>query len=158
MAAKPKSTPATLWLRKHGVPFEPHSYDYVDRGGAARSAEQLGVPLEQVVKTLVLTDESGEGLLMLLPGDRELSLKGLARTTGRKTLAMAKPEQAHKWTGYLFGGTSPFGTRRNLPTFVHPAVLEFERIWINGGGRGYLVEIDPAVLTGVLGALVATDS
>ncbi|MEZ6018736.1 MAG: YbaK/EbsC family protein [Planctomycetota bacterium] len=126
MAAKPKSTPATLWLRKHGVPFEPHSYDYVDRGGAARSAEQLGVPLEQVVKTLVLTDESGEGLLMLLPGDRELSLKGLARTTGRKTrhgqTCWGKRTSGPATSS---GGTSPSAPAATYrPSCIRPCPLE----------------------------------
>ncbi len=145
-------TPATAWLRARGVPFTEHPYDYVERGGTGQSARQLGVDEHMVVKTLVMQDERGEPLLVLMHGDRQVSTKNLARAIGAKSVQPCKPEVAQRHTGYLIGGTSPFGTRKAMPVFVEAGVLALPRICINGGRRGLLVGIDPAVLTGALGA------
>jgi Cys-tRNA(Pro) deacylase len=143
-------TPAVRVLRQHAVAFEPHLYDYVEHGGTARSSDELGVPEHQVVKTLVFETEAGKPLIVLMHGDRQVSAKGLARHLGTKSVAPCKPETAEKWTGYQLGGTSPFGTRTQLPVYVERTILGLERIWINGGKRGFLVAIAPAVLMQLL--------
>jgi Cys-tRNA(Pro) deacylase len=145
-------TPATQFLRRAGVAFSEHPYDYVERGGTEQSARQLGVDEHAVVKTLVMEDEKGEPLIVLMHGDRQVSTKALAREIGRKAVQPCKPEDAQRATGYQVGGTSPFGTRKAMPVFVEASVLALERIYINGGRRGYLVGIAPAVLTAALGA------
>ncbi len=145
-------TPATQWLRKHQVAFGEHPYDYVDHGGTAESARQLGVDEHAVVKTLVMQDEATKPLIVLMHGDRKVSTKNLARQIGRKSVEPCAPEVAQRHTGYMVGGTSPFGTRKPLPVFVERSVLALPRIWINGGRRGYLVSIDPAVLGSALSA------
>ena len=140
-------TPATAALKAAGVSFTTHPYDYVEHGGTAVSAASLGVNEHAVVKTLVMEDESGRPLIVLMHGDRKVSTKNLARQTGRKRIEPCAPEVAQRHSGYQVGGTSPFGTRKPLPVFVERSVLALERIYINGGRRGYLVSIDPAVLT-----------
>jgi Cys-tRNA(Pro) deacylase len=145
-------TPATQWLRAHGVPFTEHPYDYVDHGGTAESARQLGVPEHEVVKTLVMQDDKGQPLLVLMHGDRQVSTKNLARQIGVKSVEPCRPDVAQRHSGYLVGGTSPFGLRKQLPVFVESTVLGLPRILINGGRRGFLVGIAPAVLTDALGA------
>ena len=155
MAKKDKhvsETPATQWLRAQGIEFTEHPYDYVEHGGTAESARQLGVDEHRVVKTLVMQDEKAQPLIVLMHGDRQVSTKNLAREIGVKTVEQCKPEVAQRHSGYLVGGTSPFGTKKPLPVFVQASVLEMPRIYINGGRRGYLVGIAPAVLTAVLGA------
>jgi Cys-tRNA(Pro) deacylase len=155
MARKDKhvsATPATEWLREHGVPFTEHVYEYVDRGGTAESARQLGVNEHMVVKTLVMRDERAEPLIVLMHGDASVSTKNLAREIGVKSVEPCTPDDAQRASGYLVGGTSPFGTRRTLRVFVEASVLELPRILINGGRRGYLVGLEPAVLSGPLGA------
>jgi Cys-tRNA(Pro) deacylase len=155
MAKKDKhvsATPATEWLREHGVPFSEHVYDYIDRGGTAESARQLGVDEHMVVKTLVMRDERAEPLIVLMHGDASVSTKNLARAIGAKSVEPCTPEDAQRASGYLVGGTSPFGTRRALRVCVEASVLELPRVLINGGRRGYLVGIAPAVLVDVLGA------
>jgi len=134
------------------VSFTEHPYDYVDHGGTAESSQQLGVPEHEVVKTLVMQDEHGKGLLVLMHGDRKTSTKNLARQIGRKQVEPCTPEVAQKNSGYLVGGTSPFGLRKPLPVFVESSILELPKIWINGGRRGFLVGIDPKVLVTELGA------
>jgi Cys-tRNA(Pro) deacylase len=146
-------TPATQWLRRHGVAFTEHVYEYVEHGGTKVSSRALGVPEHEVVKTLVMEDEGGKPLLVLMHGDRKVSTKNLARQIGRKRIEPCAPETAQRHTGYLVGGTSPFGTRKPLPVFVEESVLALERIYINGGRRGYLVGIAPSVLTAALGAV-----
>lgn len=146
-------TPATQWLRAHGVTFTEHVYDYVDHGGTAESARQLGVDEHAVVKTLVMQDDRAQPLIVLMHGDRQVSLKNLAREIGVKSVEPCKPEVAQRHSGYLVGGTSPFGTRKPMPVHVEAGVLELPRILINGGRRGFLVGIEPRVLTSVLGAL-----
>jgi len=145
-------TPATACLREHGVPFSEHVYDYVEHGGTAESSRQLGVDEHSVVKTLVMQDEDTKPLIILMHGDREVSLKNLARQIGAKRVEPSKPEVAERHTGYRVGGTSPFGTRKALGIFVERSVLSLPLIYINGGRRGYLVGIDPRVLVDLLKA------
>jgi len=145
-------TPATQWLKRQGVAFTEHPYDYVEHGGTAESARQLGVDEHEVVKTLVMQDEHARPLVVLMHGDREVSTKNLARAIGAKGIEPCQPEVAQRHSGYLIGGTSPFGTRKAMPVFVQRSVLGLERILINGGRRGFLVGIAPAVLVEVLAA------
>ncbi len=155
MAKKDKhvsETPATQWLRTHGVAYTEHPYDYVEHGGTAESARQLGVDEHAVVKTLVMQDERAQPLIVLMHGDRQVSTKNLARAIGAKSVEPCKPEVAQRHSGYLVGGTSPFGLRKAMPVYVEETVLALPRIHINGGRRGFLVGIDPAVLCAPLGA------
>ncbi len=145
-------TPATQWLRRNGVAFTEHPYDYVDHGGTAESAHQLGVDEHAVVKTLVMQDDKAQPLIVLMHGDRQVSTKNLARALGVKSVEPCSVEVAQRHSGYLVGGTSPFGTRKALPMCVESSVLALPRIYINGGRRGFLVGIEPAVLSGLLGA------
>jgi len=146
------ATPATVWLRAHGVAFTEHPYDYVEHGGTAESAHQLGVDEHAVVKTLVMQDDKAEPLIVLMHGDRQVSTKNLAREIAVKSVEPCKPDVAQRHSGYLVGGTSPFGTRKAMRVFVEASVLELPRIYINGGRRGYLVGIVPRVLVEPLGA------
>ena len=145
-------TPATQFLRRHGVSFTEHVYDYVEHGGTAESARQLGVPEHEVVKTLVMQDERAQPLIVLMHGDRQVSTKNLARAIGAKSVEPCKPEVAQRHSGFLVGGTSPFGTRKAMPVVVEASVLELPRVCINGGRRGYLVGIAPRVLSELLDA------
>ena len=145
-------TAATRLLREHRVTFSEHTYDYVERGGTAESARQLAVPEHQIVKTLVMQDDSGEPLIVLMHGDCTVSTKGLARQLGRKRIEPCRPDVAQRHTGYMVGGTSPFGTRRALAVYVEHTILELPQILINGGRRGYLVGIEPAALVDLLAA------
>ena len=145
-------TPATQFLRRHGVPFGEHPYDYVEHGGTEESARQLGVDEHGVVKTLVMEDEHAKPLIVLMHGDRTVSTKNLARQIGAKRVEPCKPEVASRHSGYLIGGTSPFGTRKAMPVYVESTILELDRILLNGGRRGFLVSIAPAVLTTLLDA------
>jgi Cys-tRNA(Pro) deacylase len=155
MARKDKhvsETPATQWLKAQKVAYTEHVYDYVDHGGTAESSRQLGWPEHQVIKTLVMQDERAEPLIVLMHGDRQVSTKNLARAIGAKSVEPCKPEVAQRHSGYMVGGTSPFGTRKVMPVYVEASVLALDAILINGGRRGYLVGIAPAVLSEVLGA------
>jgi Cys-tRNA(Pro) deacylase len=145
-------TPATQWLRQRGVDFTEHPYDYVEHGGTAESARQLGVPEHAVIKTLVMQDEQGRALIVLMHGNRQVSTKNLARAITVKAVGPCTPDAAQRHSGYLVGGTSPFATKKALPVWVEGSVLALPRIWINGGRRGFLVGIDPSVLSGLLGA------
>ena len=145
-------TPATAWLREHGIEFTEHPYDYVEHGGTAASALQLGVDEHAVIKTLVMQNEMAEPLIVLMHGDRQVSTKNLARAIGVKSVEPCKPEAAQRASGYQIGGTSPFGLRKAMPVFVEATVLELPRIHINGGRRGFLVALAPAVLCHALGA------
>ncbi|MFM0715815.1 Cys-tRNA(Pro) deacylase [Paraburkholderia strydomiana] len=145
-------TPATQFLRRHGVTFGEHPYDYVEHGGTAESARQLGVDEHHVVKTLVMEDEHAKPLIVLMHGDRTVSTKNLARQIGAKRVEPCKPEVANRHSGYLIGGTSPFGTRKQMPVYVESSILEMDRLWLNGGRRGFLVSIEPTVLTDLLAA------
>ncbi|MCU0937983.1 MAG: aminoacyl-tRNA deacylase [Burkholderiaceae bacterium] len=145
-------TPATQWLRRHGVTFSEHVYEYVEHGGTAESARALGVDEHAVIKTLVMEDESAKPLIVLMHGDRKVSTKNLARQCRRKRIEPCSPEVAQRHTGYQVGGTSPFGTRKPLPVYVERSVLGLPGIFINGGRRGYLVGLVPQVLVQHLAA------
>jgi len=149
-------TPATQALRALGVAFTEHVYAYVDHGGTAESARQLGVDESGVIKTLVMQTDRGEPLIVLMHGDKQVSTKTLARAIGAKSVEPCQPEVAQRHSGYLVGGTSPFGTRKAMPLYVQASVLALPRILINGGRRGYLVGLAPQVLVDKLGA-VAVD-
>lgn len=149
-------TPATQMLKRAGVVFTEHVYDYVEHGGTAESSKQLGVDEHAVVKTLVMQDEKAEPLIVLMHGDRTVSLKELARQIPCKKVEPCKPEVAQRHSGYQVGGTSPFGVRKAMPVFVEASILTLPRICINGGRRGYLVGIEPQVLTTLLGARPVT--
>ena len=146
-------TPAIRVLRDKKIEFVPRPYDYVEKGGTRQSARQLGVDEHAVVKTVVFETNDKKPLIVLMHGDREVSAKTLARLIGVKSIEPATPERASKLTGYLVGGTSPFGTRSSMPVYVERSILTLEKIYINGGKRGFLVEIDPKVLTEVLNAI-----
>lgn len=143
-------TSAVRVLRREKVEFTDHLYDYVSKGGTKESSQQLGVPEHQVVKTLVFADEHRNFYLVLMHGDREVSAKALARTLGVKTCAPCLPEVANRLTGYQVGGISPFGTRRELPVLVESTILHLDRLFINGGKRGYLVSLKPCDLQKIL--------
>lgn len=142
-------TPAVRFLRDKNVTFVPHLYKYVERGGTSESAKQLGVDEHAVVKTLVFETSDKRALIVLMHGDKEVSTKNLARHLGVKSVAPASPEKATRLTGYLVGGTSPFGTKTRLPILAEKTIFDLERIFINGGKRGFLVEIDPKVLRSI---------
>jgi Cys-tRNA(Pro) deacylase len=145
-------TPATQLLRSLKVQFEEHPYDYVEHGGTGESARQLGVDEHAVVKTLVMQDETGKPLIMLMHGDASVSTKNLARQTGRKLVEPCRPEVAQRHTGYMVGGTSPFGIKKPMPVYVEKTVLHLPLIYINGGRRGFLVSLAPQILQQVLQA------
>ena len=151
-SAHVSETPATQFLRGHGVVFTEHVYDYVEHGGTAESSRQLGVPEHQVVKTLVMQDERAQPLIVLMHGDRQVSTKNLARQIGAKSVEPCKPDVAQRHSGYLVGGTSPFGTRKAMPVYVEDSVLALPSVCINGGRRGFLVGIAPQLLVELLGA------
>jgi Cys-tRNA(Pro) deacylase len=147
-------TMAIRALRTAGVAFTPHVYPYEPRGGTRASSEALGVPEHSVVKTLIFETERGDPLCVLMHGDREVSAKQLAREIGTKTVAPCAPEVADRHSGYQVGGTSPFGLRRAMPVYMQSTILELTRIYINGGARGFLVEIDPRDAQRVLSPIV----
>ncbi|MBS0467117.1 MAG: Cys-tRNA(Pro) deacylase [Proteobacteria bacterium] len=157
MAKKDKTThvsetPATQLLRQHGVAFTEHPYDYVEHGGSEESARQLGLDEHMVVKTLVMQDQDARPLIVLMHGDRKVSTKNLARQIGAKHVEPCRPEVAQRHSGYQVGGTSPFGTKKAMPVFVEESVLSLPRIAINGGRRGFLVQLDPQVCVRLLQA------
>ena len=143
-------TPATLFLKAHGIAFTEHSYEYVERGGTAVSAESLGVPEHEVVKTLVMQDEEAKPLIVLMHGDRKVSTKNLARQAGRKSVEPCRPEVAQRHTGYQVGGTSPFGARKPMPIYMERSITALPAIYINGGRRGFLVRVRTQELVQVL--------
>ncbi|MEZ4265931.1 MAG: Cys-tRNA(Pro) deacylase [Myxococcota bacterium] len=145
-------TTAVRALREAGVAFEPHLYPYEDKGGTRVSARELGVDEHIVIKTLVMEDDRKQPLIVLMHGDLQVSTKELARQLGQRRIAPCDPASAEKHTGFQVGGTSPFGTRRALPVYVERTILALPRIFINGGKRGFLVSLDPAELSRVLGA------
>ena len=145
-------TPATQWLKSRQVAFTEHPYDYLEHGGAKHSAEMLGLDPFSVVKTLVMQDQDAKPLLVLMHGNRKVSTKNLARQIGAKAVEPCKPEVANRHSGYLVGGTSPFGTRKAMPVYIEESILALPKIVINGGRRGYLVGIDPQVCVTLLGA------
>lgn len=150
MAKSSPSTPAVLMLRRAGVSFTEHLYRYEEKGGTAVAARELGLPEHAVVKTLVMEDEAGRALIVLMHGDREVSTKALARQLAAKSIAPCRPEAASRYTGYLVGGTSPFGTRKPLPVYVERTILDIETVYINGGSRGFLIGLAPADIVRLL--------
>jgi Cys-tRNA(Pro) deacylase len=141
---KPPITPAIRQLRAAGVSFTDHLYEYEEKGGTAVSARSLNVDEYSVVKTLIMEDDARQPLVVLMHGDKQVSTKGLARTLGMKTISPCTPEAANRHTGYIVGGTSPFGLRKTMPIYMERTIPDLPRIYINGGRRGYLVGLDPA--------------
>ena len=137
-------TPATQFLRKAGVAFTEHFYEYVEKGGTSVSSDALGVPEHSVVKTLMMEDDSRAPLVVLMHGDRKVSTKNLARQAGKKRVEPCKPEVAQRHSGYQVGGTSPFGTRKKMRVYMERSILDLDKVWINGGRRGFLVCVAPA--------------
>jgi Cys-tRNA(Pro) deacylase len=140
------ATPAIHCLRQHGVAFTEHEYRYEERGGTTVSARELGVDEHVVIKTLVMQDDNKQPLIILMHGDREVSTKNLARQIGVKTVSPCAPDVAQKHTGYMVGGTSPFGTRKSIPVYLERSIADLDRIYINGGARGFLVALSPTDL------------
>ncbi len=145
-------TLATQALRRAGVDFSEHVYEYVEHGGTAESARQLGVDEHAVVKTLVMQDDKARPLIVLMHGDKQVSTKNLARAIGVKSVEPCAPDVAERHSGYQVGGTSPFATRKAMPVYVEETVLALERIFINGGRRGYLVGVAPGALVELVNA------
>ena len=145
-------TPATAFLRAKDVVFSEHAYEYLEHGGANHSAQVLSQDPFIVVKTLIMQNESAKPLVVLMHGNRKVSTKNLARQIGCKSVEPCKPEVANRHSGYLVGGTSPFGTKREMPVYIEETILALPRIFINGGRRGYLVNLDPQVCMKLLDA------
>ncbi|MBI2308895.1 MAG: Cys-tRNA(Pro) deacylase [Rhodocyclales bacterium] len=143
-------TPATRFLRSRGVAHSDHLYAYEEHGGTRVSARELNVDEHAVVKTLVMEDEAGKPLIVLMHGDCKVSTKELARQTGRKKIEPCKPEVANRHTGFLVGGTSPFGTKKQMPVYIEKTILDLPLVYINGGRRGYLVGVHPHDILRVL--------
>lgn len=148
--AKAPSTNATRLLKQAGIAYTEHLYRYEEHGGTRVSARELGVEEHAVIKTLVMEDETGAPLIILMHGDREVSTKELARQVGAKAVQPCKPEVAHRHSGYLVGGTSPLGTRKPMPVHAEATIFDLDRIYLNGGSRGFLVALQPGDLDRVL--------
>lgn len=147
-------TPAVRVLRQAGVPFTDHLYDYEEKGGTAVSARELAVDEHCVIKTLIMEDERRNPLVVLMHGDRQVSTKELARVMGVKVVAPCTPDTAARHTGYMVGGTSPFGTRKPMPVYMEETIPDLSRIYLNGGKRGYLVGMDPKDVTRLLNPIM----
>jgi Cys-tRNA(Pro) deacylase len=145
-------TPATAFLKANGVAFTEHPYEYLEHGGAQHSAQVLGLDPYSVVKTLVMEDENRKPLVVLMHGNRKVSTKNLARQIGAKSVQPCTPEVANRHSGYLVGGTSPFGLRKSMPVFIEETILSLPRIVLNGGRRGYLVGLEPQICAQLLRA------
>jgi Cys-tRNA(Pro) deacylase len=152
MAKHVSETPATQWLKARKVSYTEHPYEYLEHGGALHSARVLCFDPFSVVKTLIMQDQDAKPLVVLMHGNRKVSTKNLARQIGAKSVEPCSPEVANRHSGYLVGGTSPFGTRRTMPVYIEESILALSSILVNGGRRGYLVGIDPAVCVELLGA------
>lgn len=148
--SKAPSTNATRLLKQAGVAYTEHLYRYEDHGGTAVSARELGVAEHAVIKTLVMEDDRAAPLIILMHGDREVSTKELARQIGAKAVQPCRPEVANRHSGYLVGGTSPLGTKKAMPIHVEATIFDLDRIYLNGGSRGFLVGLDPGDLDRVL--------
>lgn len=145
-------TPATKFLKQHGIAFSTHLYHYIQNGGTALSAQELKLSEHAIIKTLIMEDESGQPMIILMHGDCKVSTKELARQIAKKRIEPCKPEVANRHSGYLIGGTSPFATRKKMPVFIEQSILDLPLIHINGGRRGFLVGIDPKQLLKLLPA------
>ena len=148
--SKAPSTQATRLLRQAGLSYTEHLYRYEEHGGTAVSAQALGVDEHCVVKTLVMEDDRGVPLIILMHGDQEVSTRELARQIGVRSVRPCDPATAHRHSGYLVGGTSPFGTKKTMPTYAEASIFDLDRIYLNGGSRGFLVGLNPVGLEGVL--------
>lgn len=144
------TTQGIRFLKSKKAVFEQYLYEYKEKGGTEQTTELLGVDEHCVIKTIVFEDENGKGLICLMHGDKEISTKELARQINCKSLSTASQEQSMKWTGYQFGGTSPFGTKTQLPIYVEKSILDLDKIYINGGKRGFILGISPKVLINTL--------
>lgn len=144
------ATPGIRFLKDRGVAFRLHPYRYEGKGGTRHSSRELGVEEQEVIKTLVMEDDQGRPLLVLMPGDRQVSTKSLARIMGVKAIHPCEEKTAERHTGYKFGGTSPFGTKKSLPVYLEESILSLPRIFINAGRQGLLVEISPVDLARLL--------
>src|SRR5215213_7194878 len=143
-------TAAETILRNNNVAYEAHPYRYEERGGTAVSSRELGVDEHSVIKTLVMEDQTKAPVIVLMHGDKEVSTKNLARQIGAKTVTPCSPEVAQRHTGYMVGGTSPLGTRKAMPIYMERSIADLERIYINGGRRGFLISMPPQELIRVL--------
>ena len=148
--SKSPSTAATRLLRELKIPYMEHLYTYEEHGGTQVAARSLGADEHAVIKTLILEDEAARPLVVLMHGDKDVSTKALARQIGAKSVQLCKPEVATRHSGYLVGGTSPFGTRKPMPVYVEASILALARIYLNGGSRGFLVGLAPADLVRAL--------
>ncbi len=148
--SKAPSTNATRMLKQAGIAYTEHLYRYEEKGGTAVSARELGVPEHAVIKTLVMEDDQGAPLIILMHGDRDVSTKELARQIGAKSVQPCKPEVANKHSGYLVGGTSPLGTKKAMPIHAEASIFELDRIYLNGGSRGFLVGLAPKDMRHIL--------
>ena len=151
---KAGGTPATQFLVAQGVQYTEHEFEYLEHGGTSHSSTSLGVPEHAVVKTLIMENEKGEPLVVLMHGDRKVSTKELARVAGAKRVFPCRPDVAQRHSGYLVGGTTPFGTRKRMPVYLERSVLALPQIYINGGRRGYLLRIASAELVRVLSPIL----
>ena len=143
-------TPALVFLKAHGVAYTEHPYAYEEHGGTEVSARELGVAEHAVVKTLVMEDQSAKPLIVLMHGDKKVSTKNLARQAGLKSVAPCQPEVAQRHSGYLIGGTSPFGTKKKMAVYAEKTIFDLPKIYINGGRRGFLIGIAPLEIERVL--------
>ena len=146
-------TPATQLLKQRGIVFSEHPYAYEEHGGTTVSARELGIDEHAVIKTLVMQDDAARPLIVLMHGDRKVSTKNLARQTGHKSIEPCKPDVAQRHSGYLVGGTSPFATKKTMPVYIEDSIFSLDKIYINGGRRGYLIGIAPQVLTTMVAAI-----
>lgn len=140
-------TPAIRFLRMHKIAFEPYLYPYIEHGGTSAPAQYFGLDEHAIVKTIILQNDKKQGMICIMHGDKQISTRNLARELGAKHIEPTDPNQATKWTGYLVGGTSPFGTKQVLPVYVESTIYDLPTIYINGGKRGFLVAINPRDLT-----------
>jgi len=154
MKLKIPSTSAVRLLKSKGIAYSSHFYKYEERGGTAVSARELNVPEHSVIKTLVMEDDKRAPLIVLMHGDRQVSTKSLARQIGARTISSCTPEVANKHSGYIVGGTSPFGTKKTMPVYLEGTILDLDEIYINGGSRGFLVSIAPKVLLSLLNPVI----
>jgi Cys-tRNA(Pro) deacylase len=154
MKLKIPSTAAVRLLRSKDIEFFPHFYKYEERGGTTVSARELKVPEHSIIKTLVMEDDKKSPIIVLMHGDRQVSTKSLARQTGARAIYSCNPEVANKHSGYLVGGTSPFGTKKTMPVYLERTILDLDEIYINGGSRGFLLSMSPGVLLKLLNPVV----
>jgi len=154
MKLKIPSTSAVRLLKSKGIAYSSHFYKYEERGGTAVSARELNVSEHSVIKTLVMEDDKRAPLIVLMHGDRQVSTKSLARQIGARTISSCAPEVANKHSGYIVGGTSPFGTKKTMPVYLEGTILDLDEIYINGGSRGFLVSIAPKVLLSLLDPVI----